>query len=123
MQLIVDMMEAPTLAAPGPVGSPPVPLCENFLYLISSIGDQFEFLHSSWADSPSFPAENAGPDPVIGTGGSCLLSLAAGTTTTVTVDNLISIEGALYAFTPSLTTLMNLASGTELPSNELNQVA
>jgi Dyp-type peroxidase family len=79
----------------------------------ASIADQFDFLQDQWADNSEFPAQAAGPDPVIGPAGQATIP---GTTTTPTpLARFVSLQGALYAFTPSIPTLTALASGTQLP--------
>jgi hypothetical protein len=77
-----------------------------------SIGDQFEFLQNAWADNANFPANNDGPDPVVGPPGSATTPAAA--TNPVNFGRFISVEGALYCFTPSIPTLTALANGTAL---------
>ena len=80
----------------------------------ASIGDQFEFLQNSWADQTAFPQANAGPDPVIGPAGTCPLSQGGGNPVALSVGRFITLEGALYAFTPSIPTLQAIASGQAL---------
>ena len=81
----------------------------------TSIGEQFEFLQQSWADQPAFPAGGAGPDPVIGPPGTGSVLNASGAQT-VTFNRFVQLQGALYAFTPSIPTLQILASGGSLPT-------
>lgn len=80
----------------------------------ASIAEQFEFIQQAWADAPGFPTDGAGPDPVIGPVGSGAIPLPAGPQT-VALGRFVKIEGAMYAFTPSIPTLKLLASGGQLP--------
>ena len=79
----------------------------------ASIGDQFEFLQQSWADAAAFPAPDTGPDPVIGPIGQA--TIPGATPEPVSFGRFVAIEGAIYAFTPSIPTLKLLAGGAPLP--------
>src|ERR1035437_1374609 len=79
----------------------------------TSIGDQFEFLQRSWAGSSGFPGANDGPDPVIGPTGQA--TIPGSSAEPVGLGRFVDLEGALYAFTPSIATLALLANGTGLP--------
>lgn len=79
----------------------------------ASIADQFEFLQQSWADAADFPSAGTGPDAVIGPAGTCALLRAQGAAP-LAVKRVITIQGSLYAFAPSLDALAALASGTPL---------
>jgi Dyp-type peroxidase family len=81
----------------------------------ASIGNQFEFLQQAWADNLNFPIPAAGPDPVIGEAGQGNIVTAAGPGN-VTFTRFVRLEGAIYAFTPSIPTLASLASGGTLPT-------
>ena len=77
----------------------------------ASIGDQFELLQETWADNAGFPDPGSGPDPVIGNPGQATVQGQS-----VTLARFVRIEGALYAFTPSISTLTLLATGAALPT-------
>jgi Dyp-type peroxidase family len=81
----------------------------------ASIGEQFEFLQTNWADPVGFPTPAAGPDPVIGPVGQGTLSAGAAPQV-VSLSRFVKLEGALYAFTPSIATLGLLATGGTLPT-------
>lgn len=82
----------------------------------TSIGDQFEFLQQAWADAVDFPTAGSGPDPVIGAAGTGSVDAASGSAETVTFGRFVQLQGAVYAFTPSLPTVSMLASGVPLPA-------
>jgi Dyp-type peroxidase family len=77
----------------------------------ASIPDQFSFLQRTWANNSDFPTPGAGPDPVIGPKGTCPLAETSGTPVPLSVGQFVKIEGATYSFTPSISTLQQLASG------------
>jgi Dyp-type peroxidase family len=81
----------------------------------ASIGEQFEFLQQTWADNPNFSQTSTGPDPTIGPAGSAAIPAASGNQS-VSLSRFVKLEGALYAFTPSMQTLQLLADGSTLPS-------
>jgi Dyp-type peroxidase family len=81
----------------------------------ASIQDQFSFLQASWASNENFPSPNAGPDPVIGPPGSCPFVNAQGSSSTIAVNRFVRVEGAVYAFTPSIPALAALVAGQTLP--------
>ncbi len=77
----------------------------------ASIGDQFEFLQEAWVDNAGFPNPGSGPDPVIGSTGQGTVQGSG-----VPFARFVQIQGALYAFTPSILTLTLLATGETLPT-------
>ncbi|MEV7964905.1 hypothetical protein AB0O34_02860 [Sphaerisporangium sp. NPDC088356] len=86
-----------------------------FMAFNSSLQNQFEFTQQSWADSPGFPSEGAGHDPVIGQGkrevkvrypkawGSDKLSAPQ-----AEVPQTVTMRGGEYFFMPSLAYLKSL---------------
>jgi len=81
----------------------------------ASIGQQFEFLQQIWADDAGFPTAGAGPDPVIGPAGAGTIITPAGSAS-VSPGRFVQLQGAVYAFTPSIPTLQLLATGGVLPT-------
>jgi Dyp-type peroxidase family len=100
--------------AAGKDHGPDAPRGLVFACYQASIGDQFEFLQQSWADQVGFPSNGAGPDPVIGPAGSGVIITQS--PETVTLDRFVQVQGAAYAFTPSISTLQLLATGGGLPT-------
>ncbi|MFI0221777.1 Dyp-type peroxidase [Streptomyces lydicus] len=91
----------------------------------TSLERQFEFVQRAWCNNPDFVPGDAGApngiDKVIGTlreGGSgspdAHIVLADGHDSTVTMDRFVRTTGAVYAFTPSTTTLRRLAANESL---------
>ena len=78
----------------------------------ASIDNQFEFLQQTWADNSGFPSPGAGPDPVIGPAGQA--TVPGATPQPTSLARFVALQGALYAFTPSIPTLEAIASGTPL---------
>jgi hypothetical protein len=85
-------------------------------YYQASLGDQFEFLQQSWADAPDFPATGTGPDPVIGPSGTGSVDAAGDAAETMSSGRFPQLQGAVYAFTPSIPTVLMLATGAVLPT-------
>lgn len=81
----------------------------------TSLGEQFEFVQSSWANAVDFPTAGSGPDPVIGPAGTGEAPVA-GATKQLNFGRFVHVEGGLYAFTPSIPTLKMLAQGRALPN-------
>ncbi|MFG2692959.1 Dyp-type peroxidase [Kitasatospora sp. NPDC048407] len=90
----------------------------------TSLEEQFEVVQRFWANSDTFPpgkpngstpAPN-GFDKVVGLAGKAEIGLADGTHGTVDMKRFVHTTGALYAFTPSITTLRLLAGGQDLPN-------
>ncbi|MFJ4192403.1 Dyp-type peroxidase [Kitasatospora sp. NPDC089509] len=71
---------------------------------------QFEFLQRSWINNANFPQNQSGADPVIGKRGDVRFDTARGSVP-LTFDAFVRTEGALYAFTPAITTLRELVAG------------
>jgi Dyp-type peroxidase family len=102
---------APFDPAEGKDRGPDAPRGLVFSCYQASIGDQFEFLQETWANNAAFPNPGSGPDPVIGTPGQATVQGSG-----VAFARFVRIEGALYAFTPSIPTLTLLANGGVLPT-------
>jgi Dyp-type peroxidase family len=81
----------------------------------ASIVEQFSFVQASWASQVNFPEPNEGPDPLIGPAGSCPFATSQGSSTSLTLNRFVKVEGAVYAFTPSIPALAALAAGSALP--------
>ncbi|MEU8778323.1 peroxidase [Streptomyces sp. NPDC048606] len=79
---------------------------------------QFEFVAKRWINEQDFPAgrnPRVGADPVIGPDTPVTFENPSDTgsrAATLRFGRFVRTEGALYAFTPSLTTLRDLARGT-----------
>ncbi|MCG6499523.1 Dyp-type peroxidase [Kitasatospora sp. A2-31] len=90
----------------------------------TSLEMQFELVQQHWANDPNFPPGDPtgaphvpnGPDKVIGLAGKAEIGLADGTSGTVDMKRFVRTTGALYAFTPSISTLRLLAEGKDLPN-------
>ena len=78
---------------------------------MASIEDQFEFLQMTWANNADFPAAADGADPVIGTDSDVTLKRDGAEDARLQFERFVKTEGSLYAFAPSLPTLLSLASG------------
>jgi Dyp-type peroxidase family len=102
--------------ASGKDHGPDAPRGLVFACYQASLTDQFEFLQQSWADAANFPTAGAGPDPVIGPDGAGSVDAAGGAAQNVTFGRFVQVQGAVYAFTPSLPTLSMIASGAALPA-------
>jgi Dyp-type peroxidase family len=85
-----------------------------FAAFMVSIEDQFEFLQLQWANTVDFPAPSDGADAVIGTGSPVTLKREGRTDGTLSFTRLVTTEGSLYAFAPSLSSLNVLARGEAL---------
>ncbi|MEV7099325.1 Dyp-type peroxidase [Amycolatopsis sp. NPDC051045] len=102
-----------------------------FVAYCASLTDQFEFQQAKWSNNKKFNpgAHNAatGIDPVIGVDPETVLteditSSGQGTSAfecpsgrkTLSFDRVVHTRGAVYAFTPSMTTLRKLAEGATL---------
>jgi len=101
--------------AAGKDHGPDAPRGLVFACYQTSIGQQFEFVQQAWADQAGFPAPGAGADPVIGPAGPGTVVVPSGSQT-VSFGRFVAVQGAVYAFTPSVPTLELLASGGALPS-------
>ncbi|MEV7119490.1 Dyp-type peroxidase [Kitasatospora griseola] len=90
----------------------------------TSLEEQFELVQRFWANSDTFPpGKPNGPAPapngfdkVIGLAGEASIGLADGTHGTVDMPRFVRTTGALYAFTPSISTLRLLAGNQDLPN-------
>lgn len=91
-----------------------------FVCYQADLAAQFEFVQRSWANHPDFPVRDpdVGRDAVIGRDSSVAYPAdALGPEETVPLDmrSFVRTEGAVYAFTPSLSALAALAAG-EIPA-------
>ncbi|OKJ13741.1 Dyp-type peroxidase [Kitasatospora sp. CB01950] len=90
----------------------------------TSLEQQFELLQQHWADNPDFTPGDPkagkttpnGLDKVVGLAGPASIGLEDGTHGTVDMKRFVRTTGALYAFTPSISTLRLLAEGRNLPN-------
>lgn len=91
----------------------------------TSLERQFEFLQRVWSNNPNFvpgdPGSPNGIDKVTGTirqGGpgspDAHIELADGEKGTVSMNRFVQTTGAVYAFTPSISTLRRLAANESL---------
>ncbi|MEV7542576.1 Dyp-type peroxidase [Streptomyces sp. NPDC089915] len=88
-----------------------------FIGYQADLVQQFEFVAKQWINEPDFPAgrnPRTGADPVLGPGSPVTFeseSGSGGRATTLRFGRFIRTEGALYAFTPSIPALRELAEG------------
>lgn len=86
-----------------------------FVAYMSSIEDKFEFLEGAWVNSQFFPFDvPQGPDAVIGSefgAGPCTIQRQGKPALQATFKRFVDTTGTLYAFTPSLSALNQLANG------------
>lgn len=84
-----------------------------FIAYMADIDFQFEFLQKFWVNNAEFPAQDTGIDPVIGKDGEVNLKLDTQPDgKKLGFAQFVRTEGTVYAFTPSISTLVNLASRT-----------
>ncbi|WP_280694696.1 Dyp-type peroxidase [Kitasatospora sp. GAS204B] len=81
-----------------------------FVSYQADLVSQFEFLQRAWINNAGFPRSRTGNDPVIGTGGDVSFASASGGVS-LSFGSFVRTEGALYAFTPAITTLRGLVDG------------
>ncbi len=87
-----------------------------FNVYMASIENQFEFLQQSWANEPTFPfmgdSRVNGPDPVIGEDPAAV-EIRREDRPDVHLDfrRFVHTSGAVYAFSPSISTIRKLANG------------
>ncbi|GAA0291750.1 hypothetical protein GCM10010302_32880 [Streptomyces polychromogenes] len=88
-----------------------------FIGYQADLVQQFEFVAKQWINEPDFPAgrnPRTGADPVLGPGSPVAFeseSEGGSRATTLRFGRFIRTEGALYAFTPSIPVLRELAEG------------
>jgi Dyp-type peroxidase family len=90
----------------------------------TSLEEQFELVQRHWSNDATFtpgtdsptPKPHNGFDKVTGLAGKASIALADGTFGTVDMKRFVRTTGALYAFTPSISTLRLLAEGKDLPN-------
>ncbi|MFJ8165985.1 Dyp-type peroxidase [Streptomyces sp. NPDC096136] len=88
-----------------------------FIGYQADLVQQFEFVAKQWINEPDFPAgrnPRTGADPVLGPGSPVAFESESGSgsrATTLRFGRFIRTEGALYAFTPSIPALRELAEG------------
>jgi len=82
-----------------------------FVAYISDLSFQFEFLQQAWINNPQFPPpEQPGKDPVIGQDSDVTLKLGtAPEGKQLHFTQFVRTEGTIYAFTPAISTLRDLA--------------
>ena len=80
----------------------------------ASVPEQFSFLQSNWVNNAAFPQAGTGPDPVIGPSGTCPFNQGT-SSIPLNVGHFVTVEGSLYAFTPSIPCLQAIAGGATLP--------
>ncbi|MBO1418276.1 Dyp-type peroxidase, partial [Streptomyces sp. FH025] len=93
----------------------------------TSLEQQFELVQQHWSNSDTFPPGKSEPDRVVANGfdkvtglaGKAAIELADGTHGTVDMKRFVRTTGALYAFTPSISTLRLLAEGKDLPNKSI----
>ena len=80
---------------------------------MTSIEEQFEFLQQQWANNPDFFARRDGPDPVIGDAQPPRVTLRREGLRDRRLEfrRFVQTTGAVYAFSPSISTLRRLADG------------
>ncbi|MER5810294.1 peroxidase [Streptomyces sp. NPDC002033] len=90
-----------------------------FIGYQADLVQQFEFVAKKWINEPDFPPgrnPRVGADPVLGPDSPVTFETASdgggSRATTLRFGRFVRTEGALYAFTPSLTTLRALADGS-----------
>ncbi|RMI43235.1 Dyp-type peroxidase [Streptomyces triticirhizae] len=102
----------------GAENGPDAPRGLVFVAYQGDLVAQFEFVQRSWVDADAFPERDAqvGRDAVIGRGSQASFPVHGSPDAHVplTLRQFVRTEGALYAFTPSLTALRLLAAG-EIP--------
>ncbi|MFD9455465.1 peroxidase [Streptomyces sp. NPDC059985] len=105
-------------AAPqGGAGGPDSPRGLLFIGYQADLVQQFEFVAKRWINDVDFPPgrnPRVGADPVLGPESPVAFetpSDSGGRATTLKFGRFVRTEGALYAFTPSLTTLRRLVDG------------
>ncbi|MFD5419557.1 Dyp-type peroxidase [Streptomyces sp. NPDC127069] len=97
-----------------------------FIGYQADLVQQFEFVAKQWINEADFPAGRSprtGADPVLGPGSPVAFeseSEAGSRATTLRFGRFIRTEGALYAFTPSIPALRELAEGRLDVSVELH---
>ncbi|MEZ0095600.1 Dyp-type peroxidase [Streptacidiphilus sp. EB129] len=97
-------------ASEGP-GGPDAPRGLLFVSYQADLLDQFEFIQKSWIDNPDFPPgrkPETGRDPMVGRAGT--INWQNGDIR-LSFQQFVQTEGAVYAFAPSITTLMSLSEG------------
>ncbi|KDN87497.1 Dyp-type peroxidase [Kitasatospora cheerisanensis] len=90
----------------------------------TSLEQQFELVQQHWSNDPAFTPGDPkadrhvpnGFDKVTGLAGKAAIGLEDGTHGTVDLRRFVRTTGALYAFTPSISTLRLLAEGKALPN-------
>jgi hypothetical protein len=87
-----------------------------FVAYMSSFEHKFEFLMGIWVNSPDFPVVGAGPDPIIGDHqprpSPIDLHQQGKPDFQKDFQRFVHTTGTLYAFTPSITALKQMANGT-----------
>ncbi len=80
----------------------------------ASIFQQFLFLQQAWINNAAFPEPGAGNDALIGNASQVTVN-PNGVARSLSLADFVTTQGAVYALTPSLSTLALLASSGALP--------
>lgn len=87
-----------------------------FVAYMSSIENKFEFLMQAWANNADFPVPEAGPDPIIGDTqprpSPNDLKIQGKPDFKKDFERFVHTTGTLYAFSPSISAIKEMASGT-----------
>ncbi|WP_079031744.1 Dyp-type peroxidase [Streptomyces specialis] len=107
--------------AGGEANGPDAPRGLVFVSYQADLVQQFEFVQRTWIEGADFPERSpqVGRDAVIGRGGQVAFPSGGTETPTASVElslrQFVRTEGCVYAFTPSLPALKQLADGTIPP--------
>jgi Dyp-type peroxidase family len=82
-----------------------------FAAYMADIARGFEFLQRRWANAVDFPEEADGADPVIGPSSVATIHREAGPLRQLSFGQFVRTAGALYAFSPSISTIGRLSRG------------
>jgi Dyp-type peroxidase family len=97
-----------------------------FAAYMSSIEEHFEFLQQIWVDNAGFPTGDAGPDPIIG---DCprpapnTLHPEGHEDRALEFVRFVNTTGAVYAFSPSISSLRMLAGDDDNTVEQINGYA
>ncbi|MFJ4188981.1 Dyp-type peroxidase [Kitasatospora sp. NPDC089509] len=85
-----------------------------FVCYQADLVEQFEFLQHTWVNNARFPRHATGADPLIGNVNKVSFRPRANGATrsiSLSLDQFVRTEGAIYAFTPAISVLYDLAFG------------
>jgi Dyp-type peroxidase family len=80
----------------------------------TSLVDQFIFLQQTWVNNDDFPDPATGSDAVIGRATTVRIPVEGGQSATLSFAQFVRTQGTVFAFTPSLDAVRDLAAGTPL---------